>query len=86
MIFDEIHHCAGSNVDNANAWGEQIILNIQDKAKYTLALTGTPWRSDAAPIVLSNYMHPSIKYRVITFMGFLRPLQMMFAAYRRLLR
>jgi superfamily II DNA or RNA helicase len=61
VIFDEIHHCAGSNIDNANAWGEQIILNIQDKAKYTLALTGTPWRSDAAPIVLSNYMHPSKK-------------------------
>ncbi len=61
VIFDEIHHCAGSNIDNANAWGEQIILNIQNKAKYTLALTGTPWRSDAAPIVLSNYMHPSNK-------------------------
>ncbi len=61
VIFDEIHHCAGSNIDNANTWGEQIILNIQDKAKFTLALTGTPWRSDAAPIVLSNYMHPSNK-------------------------
>ncbi|PKH85422.1 DEAD/DEAH box helicase [Colwellia sp. Bg11-28] len=61
VIFDEIHHCAGSNINNANAWGEQVILNIQDKAKYTLALTGTPWRSDAAPIVLSNYMHPSNK-------------------------
>jgi len=61
VIFDEIHHCAGSNLDNANAWGEQIILNIQDKAEYTLALTGTPWRSDAAPIVLSTYMHPSNK-------------------------
>lgn len=61
VIFDEIHHCAGSNIDNANAWGEQIILNIQDKAEYTLALTGTPWRSDAAPIVLSNYMYPSNK-------------------------
>jgi superfamily II DNA or RNA helicase len=61
VIFDEIHHCAGSNIDNANSWGEQIILNIQDKAKFTLALTGTPWRSDAAPIVLSNYMHPSNK-------------------------
>jgi superfamily II DNA or RNA helicase len=61
VIFDEIHHCAGSNIENANAWGEQIILNIQDKAKFTLALTGTPWRSDAAPIVLSNYMHPSNK-------------------------
>jgi superfamily II DNA or RNA helicase len=61
VIFDEIHHCAGSNIDNANAWGEQIILNIKDKAEYSLALTGTPWRSDAAPIVLSNYMHPSNK-------------------------
>ncbi len=20
VIFDEIHHCAGSNLDNANAW------------------------------------------------------------------
>ncbi|WP_441004014.1 DEAD/DEAH box helicase [Pseudocolwellia agarivorans] len=61
VIFDEIHHCAGSNLDNANAWGEQIILNIQDRAKYTLALTGTPWRSDSAPIVLSTYTHPSNK-------------------------
>jgi superfamily II DNA or RNA helicase len=61
VIFDEIHHCAGSNIDNANAWGEQIILNIKDKAEYSLALTGTPWRSDSAPIVLSNYMHPSCK-------------------------
>jgi superfamily II DNA or RNA helicase len=61
VIFDEVHHCAGSNIDNANAWGEQIILNIQDKAEFTLALTGTPWRSDASPIVLSNYIHPSNK-------------------------
>ena len=55
VIFDEIHHCAGSNLDNANAWGEQILLHIRNKAKYTLALTGTPWRSDEAPIVLSKY-------------------------------
>ena len=61
VIFDEIHHCAGSNIDNANAWGEQIILNIQNVAKFTLALTGTPWRSDTAPIVLSNYVEPNNK-------------------------
>lgn len=30
-------------------------MNIQSKAAYTIALTGTPWRSDKAPIVLSNY-------------------------------
>lgn len=61
VIFDEIHHCAGSNIDNANAWGEQIIINIQNKAQYTLALTGTPWRSDAAPIVLSSYQQANNK-------------------------
>lgn len=55
VIFDEIHHCRGSNVEDANSWGEQIILNIQDKSKYSIALTGTPWRSDAAPIALAQY-------------------------------
>lgn len=58
VIFDEIHHCAGSTLENSNAWGEEIILNIQSKAAYTLALTGTPWRSDKAPIVLSHYLEP----------------------------
>lgn len=55
VIFDEIHHCAGSSLEDANAWGEEILLNIQAQAQYTLALTGTPWRSDQAPIVLSRY-------------------------------
>ncbi|MGI2203720.1 DEAD/DEAH box helicase [Shewanella oncorhynchi] len=58
VIFDEIHHCAGSSLEDANAWGEEILLNIQDQAQYTLALTGTPWRSDQAPIVLSRYTAP----------------------------
>tara|TARA_R110001583_G_scaffold1612_4_gene12705 strand:+ start:2539 stop:3960 length:1422 start_codon:yes stop_codon:yes gene_type:complete len=57
VIFDEIHHCRGSNIEDANSWGEQIILNIQDKSKCSIALTGTPWRSDSAPIVLSQYGH-----------------------------
>ncbi len=55
VVFDEIHHCSGVTVENANSWGEEIILNIQSQAAYTLALTGTPWRSDKSPIVLSNY-------------------------------
>lgn len=55
VIFDEIHHCAGSKVENANSWGEQIISRVQQQAEYTLALTGTPWRSDKTPIVLANY-------------------------------
>jgi len=55
VIFDEIHHCAGNGIQNANAWGERIISQIQGKAHFTLALTGTPWRSDSIPIVLAHY-------------------------------
>ncbi|MFT6551322.1 MAG: superfamily II DNA or RNA helicase [Zhongshania marina] len=54
-IFDEIHHCAGDNMGNANVWGQKIIQQIQGKANYTLALSGTPWRSDKVPIALSSY-------------------------------
>jgi superfamily II DNA or RNA helicase len=57
-IFDEIHHCSGETLSDANAWGEQIILKIQKAATYTLALTGTPWRSDKLPISLSSYSDP----------------------------
>ncbi|TWX68057.1 DEAD/DEAH box helicase [Colwellia demingiae] len=63
VIFDEIHHCSGSNIENANAWGEKIILNIRDNAEFTLAMTGTPWRSDTAPIVLSHYSSFTNKIR-----------------------
>lgn len=55
VIFDEIHHCAGDNIDNANAWGQTILHSIQGRAAFTLALTGTPWRSDRIPIVLASY-------------------------------
>jgi superfamily II DNA or RNA helicase len=54
-IFDEIHHCAGDNIGNGNAWGEKIIQYIQGRAAFTMALTGTPWRSDGIPITLSSY-------------------------------
>ncbi|MCY9801975.1 DEAD/DEAH box helicase family protein [Vibrio scophthalmi] len=55
VVFDEIHHCAGLNIVEANAWGKAIIEHIQSHARYTLSLTGTPWRSDKAPISLSSY-------------------------------
>jgi superfamily II DNA or RNA helicase len=55
VIFDEIHHCAGDSLGNANSWGQIIIQKIQGRANYTLALTGTPWRSDKIPIALSSY-------------------------------
>jgi len=55
VIFDEIHHCSGQTLEDSNAWGQEIILNIKTLAAYTMALTGTPWRSDKSPIVLSQY-------------------------------
>jgi len=61
VIFDEIHHCAGSSEHDANAWGSPIINKINDKSAYTIALTGTPWRSDSLPIALSEYCENSGK-------------------------
>ncbi|WP_437181349.1 DEAD/DEAH box helicase [Pseudomonas oryzihabitans] len=57
-IFDEIHHCAGHDPLLSNAWGQIILQRIQDKAAYTLALSGTPWRSDERAIVLARYSNP----------------------------
>lgn len=64
-IFDEIHHCAGQGTDDANAWGAPLITRMQDDAAYTLALTGTPWRSDQRPIALARYGtdHVACDYR-----------------------
>lgn len=55
VILDEIHHCAGGENYTGNTWGEQILKRIQDLATFTLAMSGTPWRSDALPITLANY-------------------------------
>lgn len=57
-VFDEIHHCGGDNDENSNVWGQQILCKIQKVATYTLALTGTPWRSNLTPVVLSSYSDP----------------------------
>ncbi|MCZ4374326.1 DEAD/DEAH box helicase family protein [Vibrio diazotrophicus] len=58
VVFDEIHHCSGSDIENANVWGQQVLTKIQGLATYTLAMSGTPWRSDALPIVLGEYRDP----------------------------
>jgi len=58
VVFDEIHHCSGNSALDANAWGMEILTKIQEHAAYTLALTGTPWRSDSLPISLARYSNP----------------------------
>ncbi|MPS37815.1 diguanylate cyclase [Vibrio sp. VGrn 2] len=55
VVFDEIHHCSGTGIENANVWGHQILTKIQSLATYTLAMSGTPWRSDSLPIVMGRY-------------------------------
>ncbi len=59
VIFDEIHHCAGSTDKDANSWGSHVLNLIKEKSAFTISLTGTPWRSDYLPIVLSNYCNES---------------------------
>lgn len=58
VVFDEIHHCSGTNVENANVWGQQLLTKIQGLAAYTLAMSGTPWRSDSLPITMGEYSDP----------------------------
>ncbi len=58
VVFDEIHHCSGSEMQNANIWGQQVLTKIQGLATFTLALSGTPWRSDSLPIVMGEYSDP----------------------------
>lgn len=59
-IFDEIHHCANGE-HGSNVWGEQILQRVQDRAAFTLALSGTPWRSDERAIALARYSSPEGK-------------------------
>ncbi len=50
VIFDEIHHAA-----DALSWGDAV-LEAFDPARRRLALTGTPFRSDANPIPFVTYL------------------------------
>ncbi|CAH1598125.1 MULTISPECIES: DEAD/DEAH box helicase [Vibrio harveyi group] len=58
VVFDEIHHCSGAELENANVWGQQVLTKIQGLATYTLAMSGTPWRSDSLPIAMGEYSDP----------------------------
>ncbi|CAK2069216.1 Diguanylate cyclase [Vibrio crassostreae] len=64
VVFDEIHHCSGAELENANVWGQQVLTKIQGLATYTLAMSGTPWRSDSLPIIMSEYSDPEGKLLV----------------------
>lgn len=57
-VFDEVHHCSYDEHGNMNCWGEQVVSKIQGLANYTLALSGTPWRSDMVSIAMAEYSDP----------------------------
>ena len=50
VIFDEIHHAG-----DALSWGDAV-KEAFDPARRRLALTGTPFRSDANPIPFVTYV------------------------------
>ncbi|MDO8273400.1 MAG: DEAD/DEAH box helicase family protein [Gammaproteobacteria bacterium] len=58
VIFDEIHHCASQDALSGNVWGQQIADKIQARAEFTLALSGTPWRTDDGLVALARYTAP----------------------------
>ncbi|MEX0297146.1 DEAD/DEAH box helicase [Pseudomonas putida] len=58
-IFDEIHHCAGYDLQASNTWGATIIAKIEQQATLTLSLSGTPWRTDDKAIALGRYSAPA---------------------------
>lgn len=60
-VFDEIHHCSDHGAGISNHWGQLIVQRIQDSAAFTLALSGTPWRSDELGIALARYSTPEGK-------------------------
>ncbi|SUB66876.1 DEAD/DEAH box helicase [Photobacterium damselae] len=61
VVFDEIHHCSFDEEGRSNSWGLEVVTKIQNFARYTLALSGTPWRSDRLPIVMAEYSDPDGK-------------------------
>jgi len=61
VVLDEIHHCSGSESDDliiGNSWGRTVLDRIQGHASYSIALSGTPWRTDNTPIALARYTQP----------------------------
>lgn len=74
VIFDEIHH-AGDD----RAWGDSI-REAFEAAEQRLALSGTPFRSDATPIPFVRYewdqAHPDFEYgyaQALADQGVVRP-------------
>lgn len=54
LILDEVHHLKGDEATSANAWA-QAVLAISNLCTYTLALSGTLYRTDKEAITTIQY-------------------------------
>ncbi|WP_158774199.1 DEAD/DEAH box helicase [Cobetia sp. L2A1] len=60
LIWDESHHAAsqtsadGHHVSGLNQWGNAL-LSLEQHVRFTLALSGTPWRTDGSCLPLLHY-------------------------------
>ncbi|MBR2515261.1 MAG: DEAD/DEAH box helicase family protein [Halomonas sp.] len=57
LIWDESHHASapGGQVHQANQWGLALIA-LERHVRFTLALSGTPWRTDGSCLPLLRYV------------------------------
>lgn len=63
LIWDESHHAAGrasEGMDGANQWG-LALLALERYVRYTLALSGTPWRTDGSCLPLLRYIERPVE-------------------------
>ena len=74
-VFDEIHHCGGQETELSNSWGREILTTISDNVSYILAMTGTPWRTDQAPISLARYIKPDFTIQLDYVYGLTEAIQ-----------
>lgn len=57
LIWDESHHAAGHDGSSTggNQWG-RALMTLERYLRYTVALSGTPWRSDGCFMPLLRYL------------------------------
>lgn len=57
LIWDESHHASapGGQAQQANQWGLALIA-LERHVRFTLALSGTPWRTDGSCLPLLRYV------------------------------
>ncbi|EHK62039.1 helicase domain-containing protein [Halomonas sp. GFAJ-1] len=57
LIWDESHHASapGGQVEAPNQWGMTLVV-LERYVRFTLALSGTPWRTDGSCLPLLRYV------------------------------